>query len=174
KALTMDENSAYQIGNIMVDRDDGLDKLKEVSTQIDGNKVINFDIASLENEYQTMIENRNIEFNERRAKNIIEAYLQTNQKEELETFMDKIESDDLSSHENLQKHYEKVVPVYEEKQEIQGKIDDLEANIEDKKKEKDDAKKKKKDDIQDEIDDLEDDLDKKKEELERKNEKIFS
>src|SRR5699024_5523870 len=47
KALTMDENSAYQIGNIMVDRDDGLDKLKEVSTQIDGNKVINFDIASL-------------------------------------------------------------------------------------------------------------------------------
>src|SRR5699024_6197651 len=172
KAVRLDNESAYQVGDKLVEDEKGLEKLKKVASQIERNPVVEFDIASIEKEYQTMIENNNIHFNERRASEIVEAYLMTNQKNELETFIKKVQQKDKLSYENLQNEHGEKISAFDDKVEIEEEIKDLESSIKKNKKAKKKAKKKKRKRIAKKIKGLESDLAAKKSEKERKEEII--
>ncbi|MFP3356280.1 hypothetical protein R0K17_02865 [Planococcus sp. SIMBA_143] len=55
---------------------------------IEENEVLTFKIALMQNQYQVMIENSDICFNERRAKKVVEAFVLTHQSKALGTLID--------------------------------------------------------------------------------------
>ncbi|TCP24441.1 hypothetical protein EV207_1251 [Scopulibacillus darangshiensis] len=149
KAITADKKNAYQIGDALIKEDDGEERLKQLANQVKNNEVINFDIATLENKYQTMIENKDILFNQRRSKKLVEAYFMTNQKEELDKFMSSIKNDERndvgSSYDNLKKYYDEKISAYDEKQKAQTDLKEINIKIDEQNKKlkdiKDDDKK---------------------------------
>lgn len=172
KAISVDENAAYTIGNHFFEEENGLASLQEIASSVEENQVLSFDIALMQNQYQTMIDNNNIKFDERRAKKIVESYIMTNQMEELENFMDSIKDDEVS-YENVYKYYDRLTENFSEKRELINEQEQLEESIEElenkieKEKNKDDKK-----DLNKEKDSLEDDLNSVKGDIESINETI--
>lgn len=87
KALDNEPDYAYKIGDKLVNegKKDDLEKIAVASD----NKVLNFDLASINKEYQSVINRVNDlkQINERRANEIVKAYFLTNQETELEDFI---------------------------------------------------------------------------------------
>jgi len=108
EAIKTDTSAAYAVGDYLIEQDDSLESLSEVVNNVGQIDVLSFDIASLEDEPQTMIENQNIKYNERRAEALVNAYVSTEQISELEFFMEQIKDKDAQSYENLLKYYYQV------------------------------------------------------------------
>ncbi|AQS42495.1 hypothetical protein LSG23_20535 (plasmid) [Bacillus velezensis] len=87
KALDNEPDYAYKIGDKLVNesKKDDLEKIAMASDS----KVLNFDLASMNKEYQSVINRVNDlkHINERRANEIVKAYYLTNQETELEDFI---------------------------------------------------------------------------------------
>lgn len=108
KAIETDKSAAYAVGDYLIQQENSLESLKEVLNNVGEINVLAFDIASLEGKSQTMIENRNIKLNERRAEELVNAYVSTDQISELESFIEQVKDDDTQSYENLLKYYYQV------------------------------------------------------------------
>lgn len=81
KALNLDENSDEEIIKKLLENDE-MEKLKELKTD---SELIAFEVAILENDYETIIELKEaprLEMNERRANAVVNAYYQLDKKEE--------------------------------------------------------------------------------------------
>jgi len=154
KAIATDKSSAYTVGDYLIKQDNGLESLKEVLNQVGDINVLIFDIATLEGEHQTMIEHRNIKYNERRAKELAKAYALTNQIGDLETFMEEVKDEDIQSHENFRKYYDRVATKAEDKEKLNQQINE---------------KKNQRDKLEQQINDADDD---RKEELEKDKKEI--
>lgn len=92
KALTTDKNSAYQIGDHLItkNRIEELKKLKEITK----NKVLTFDVATVNREYQAVIQYYPdlTQTNDRRGNELVRAYFLTNQPDELEKLIASFET----------------------------------------------------------------------------------
>lgn len=163
RAIATDRNSSYAIGDHLTGQENGLEKLEELSGSIEENEVLSFDIAAMQNQYQVMIENSDIRFNERRAKKIVEAFVLTNQSDGLESLIDSKKEDE-ESYENLTRFSDRHMTSYTQLRELaverKAKDEELaEAKEEyDSEKDKDEKKELKK-----VVDDLTDDVEKLKE-----------
>lgn len=146
KAIATDVGATYKIGDKLSSAEDGLEKLEEIAGNIEENEILKFDIALMKNQYQIMIENSDIKYNDRRAKKIIEAYVMTNQIEEMNGFLESFKEKDEKSYEYLYKYSDRLTELYIEKREISEELKALnEATDKTKEahdKEKDDKKKK--------------------------------
>lgn len=117
KAIATDRESSYIVGDYLVQQDNGLETLEELVGAIEENEVLAFDIASMQNQYQLMIENSDIRFNERRAKKVVEAFVLTNQSEALTTLID-AKKEDETSYNNLVKFSDKYLASYTQMREL--------------------------------------------------------
>lgn len=92
KALTTDKNSAYQIGDHLItkNRIEELKKLEEITK----NKVLTFDVATVNREYQAVIQYYPdlTQTNDRRGNELVRAYFLTNQPDELEKLIASFET----------------------------------------------------------------------------------
>lgn len=114
KAIATD-NSTYKIGDKLSTEEDGLEKLEEIDSSIEKNEVLKFDIALMKNQYQIMIENSAIKFNDRKAKKIVESYVMTNQIDEMNNFVESFKGKDEESYENIYKYSDRLTEQYIEK-----------------------------------------------------------
>lgn len=130
KAIATDRNSSYKIGDKLSSEEEGLEKLEEIASSIEENEVLTFDIALMKNQYQIMIENSKIKFNDRRAKKIVEAYVMTNQIEEMKDFVASYKESDEKSYDNLYKYSDRLTEKYVEKRELTEEIKLLSEEIE--------------------------------------------
>jgi len=135
--------------------------------------LLKFDIASLEDDYSTMVENSKLKkVNKRRGKKIAQSYAIDNQFKELESMMDEYKEDQ-SSYDNIRDYYDRLYDKNVTKKESQDKVTDLKADIEEKKNDEsstDDKKKSKK--IKKEIKDLGSELKTEEENIAEINESI--
>lgn len=145
KALSTNVDSAYKIGDKLLAEENGLEQLEQLSNSFKDNSVLIYDIASLQNQYQIMIENNNIKFNDKRAKKMIEAYIMTNQIDEMYEFINGVKESDESSYENLSVYADQLTDRYIEKKNLSDELKTLneELNQEKEKYEKEKDKKKK-------------------------------
>lgn len=147
KAVATDTEASYEVGAYLVTQENGLDELEKLKTSFDDNKVIAFDVASLKNQYQVVLDNKDIHYNERRAKKLVEAFAMNNQIDELRPFMDSIKDEDRDSYENLLTFNERYSVTFSEKRKITDELDKLKVELENLneqiKSEKGDDKKKK-------------------------------
>lgn len=92
KALTTDKKSAYQIGDHLItkNRIEELKKLEEITK----NKVLTFDVATVNREYQAVIQYYPdlTQTNDRRGNELVRAYFLTNQPDELEKLIASFET----------------------------------------------------------------------------------
>ncbi|MGE6370600.1 hypothetical protein ACQKDB_15850 [Planococcus kocurii] len=117
KAIATDRNSSYAVGDYLVSQENGLEALEELAGSIEENEVLAFDIASMQDQYQLMIENSDIRFNERRARKVVEAFVLTNQAESLETLID-AKKEDETSYNNLMNFSDKYLASYTQMREL--------------------------------------------------------
>ncbi|MBT2582602.1 hypothetical protein [Planococcus sp. ISL-109] len=87
---------------------------------IEENEVLTFKIALMQNQYQVMIENSDICFNERRAKKVVEAFVLTNQSKALGTLID------AKKKENLKKNVDILT---KESEQIKARANEIEEFI---------------------------------------------
>lgn len=160
KAIATDRESSYAVGDYLVAQENGLEELEELAGAIEENEVLAFDIASMQDQYQIMIENSNIRFNERRAKRVVEAYVLTNQSESLGTLIDSKKEDE-ASYDNLMKYSDRYMASYTQMRELAEERKAKDAEVEEAQKKYDDEKDK------DEKKDLKKKLDSLKEESEK-------
>lgn len=170
KALTLNSESAYKISDkINADNKDDPEQAKSelelLQSSFQDIKVLKFDIASLENNYQTIIENSRLEkYNEKRSKEVVKAYVLTNQIEELNELIKEYSNDgeEEENYENLQTQADRDIDKYENQKNEEEEIEKLKKQLEDKKKaikkEKDKDKKK---DMKDDIKNIEKDIESK-------------
>src|SRR5699024_9058278 len=83
KAITIEPESAYQISGVIStgeeDKESAKIDLETLETSFPDSKVIKFDIASLDENYQGMVENSKlVKYNEKRPQNVVKAYVLTN------------------------------------------------------------------------------------------------
>ena len=173
KALATNSDSAYKIGEKLLSEENGLEQLEEISNSVKENPVLIFDIASNKNQYQIMIENSGILFNDQRAKKLVEAYVMTNQIDEMNKFISATKEKDENSYENLYKYAEQLTDRYTEKRSLTDELKKLNEELEQENeaydKEKDE---KKKDKIKKNIDDKRKNIDTIKEKIDNINESI--
>lgn len=146
KAVATDNEASYKVGAYLTTQENGLDELEKLKTSFEDNEVIAFDVASLKSQYQVVLDNKDIHYNERRAKKLVEAFAMNNQIDELRLFMDSIKKDDRDSYENLLTFNERYSATFTEKRKITDELDKLKVEVESLNKqiksEKDDDKKK--------------------------------
>lgn len=130
KAVATDEEASYKVGAYLVTQENGLGELEKLKTSFDKNKVIAFDVASLKNQYQVVLDNKDIHYNERRAKKVVEAFAMNNQIDELRPFMDSIKDDDRDSYENLLTFNERYSATFSEKRKITDELEELKKEVE--------------------------------------------
>lgn len=143
KAIATDRDSSYPVGDYLVSQENGLEALEELAGSIEKNEVLAFDIASLQDQHQIMIENSDIRFNERRAKNIVESYVLTNQVDALEKLM-AAKKEDETSYNNLVKFSDRYLASYTQMRELAEERKAKDKEVEDAKKKYDAEKDKKK------------------------------
>ena len=143
KAIATDRDSSYAVGDYLVAQENGLEELEELAGSIEENEVLAFDIASMQNQYQIMIENSEIRFNERRAKKVVEAYVLTNQSESLGTLIDSKKEDE-ASYNNLMKFSDRYLASYTQMRELAEERKAKDAEVEEAQKKYDAEKDKKK------------------------------
>lgn len=178
KAIQTKENSVYTIGDkIIAESDDDIESaltiLERLEASFPENTAIKFDIASLQGQHQLVIENSNLdEYNDRRAVEVIQAYVLTNQVEELNELMDSFK-EETESYESLMNHSDKYLDQYAEKREKNEEAKALEEKNEalNEKKEKEKKKKEKKK-IQKEIETNQKELDAVKDRIKEIDENI--
>ncbi|WP_186673535.1 hypothetical protein [Sporosarcina sp. BP05] len=129
KAVATDNEASYKVGAHLATQENGLEELEKLKTSFDDNKVIAFDVASLKNQYQVVLDNKDIHYNERRAKKLVEAFAMNNQIDELRSFMDSIKEDDRDSYENLLTFNERYSTTFTEKRKITDELDKLKAEV---------------------------------------------
>lgn len=148
-----DDNDSDEVEE---DVDGAIDELETLETSFKDNKVLKFDIASLEDDYSAMVENSDLTVvNERRGKKIAQSFAIDNQYDELEKLMDNYR-DEQDSYENIRTYYDRYYEKSLSKEEAVNKVNELEKDIEEKENDKestDDKDKKKK--IDKEIEDKE-------------------
>ncbi|MCJ8223713.1 hypothetical protein [Bacillus paralicheniformis] len=100
KALDNEPDYAYTIGDKLVS-EGNKDDLEKIAIATD-NKVLNFDLATINKEYQSVINRVGDlkKINERRANEIVKAYYLTNQDTELEDFITSKEKENESNSSN--------------------------------------------------------------------------
>jgi hypothetical protein len=145
KALSTDEKSAFAIGDTLIQSDNVYD-LEELVDQTD-NKILKFDLGSVESDYETVIANKDIaQFNERRAYALVEAFYLTNNEDDLDIFIDQMESkkDNDTSQTNaeiLNTARSMISAYYEQMKNIDHQIDQINKEIHDGTDKKEDEKK---------------------------------
>src|SRR5690625_1533617 len=137
KAITIEPESAYQISGVIStgeeDKESAKTDLETLETSFPDSKVIKFDIASLDENYQGMVENSKlVKYNEKRDRKSVKAYVLTNQIDELDNLIDEYQEDEVS-YEILQEHYDQYVDKYSEKKELNDKLEELKAELKDRK-----------------------------------------
>lgn len=152
KAIKTKENSVYSIGdNIIVESKDDIEralgKLERLESSFPNNTTIKFDIASLESQYQLIVENSQLnEFNERRSIQTIQAHVLTHQVDELKELIDSYK-DDEDSYNALTRHSATYLDQYADKREKTEEAELLDEKLvelnEEKEGEKDKGAKKK-------------------------------
>lgn len=181
KALTLDPSSAYKISDKIIAESEGDTEkakadLQMLESSFSNIKVLSFDIANLEGNYQSMIENSQLEkYNDKRSKEVVKAYVLTNQLEELESLIDNYKNDENleKSYENLQDHTDKYADQYVNQKNISDELETLKEDLENKKKEKDKEKDEDKEEsLKDDIKDIEHDIEQKNKELKNIEESI--
>lgn len=130
KAVATDSKASYKVGDYLTSQENGLEELDKLKTSFEDDKVIAFDVASLKNQYQVIIDNKDIRYNERRAKKLVEAFAMNNQIDELKPFMDSIKDKDRESYENLLAFNERYSTLFTEKRTITDDLDKLKAEVE--------------------------------------------
>lgn len=92
KALDLDKNVAYKIGSKL--NKDNIDSIKSINAK-DNYKILTFYIADYDDKYQTVIENEKYVDLKRKdvANKLTQAYMLTNQEEELDKKIDKLRDD---------------------------------------------------------------------------------
>ena len=154
KALDLNKEVAYTIGEKINDKN--VDQLKKINSN-DNYKVLSFFIADHDDDFQTMIEMQNSVDLKRKnvANKLVQSYILTNQKSELDDLVDKIEKEkDTSSKEyknlNTAKQY------YEEQntelQDLRKDRDEAKDEVKDLQKKVDKSKKSEKKDKEKELD----------------------
>lgn len=154
KALDLNKEVAYTIGEKINDKN--VDQLKKINSN-DNYKVLSFFIADHDDDFQTMIEMQNSVDLKRKnvANKLVQSYILTNQKSELDDLLDKIEKEkDTSSKEyknlNTAKQY------YEEQntelQDLRKDRDKAKDEVKDLQKKVDKSKKSEKKDKEKELD----------------------
>lgn len=154
KALDLNKEVAYTIGEKINDKN--VDQLKKINSN-DNYKVLSFFIADHDDDFQTMIEMQNSVDLKRKnvANKLVQSYILTNQKSELDDLVDKIEKEkDTSSKEyknlNTAKQY------YEEQntelQDLRKDRDKAKDEVKDLQKQIDKSKKSEKKDKEKELD----------------------
>lgn len=180
KAITLNPESAYKISDkIIIENEDDLEQaksqLENLQSSFQNNKVLNFDIAGLEDNYQGMIENSKLEkYNEKRSQKIVKAYVLTNQVEELKELIKEYnDEEDQTSYETLQRQADKDIDKFENQKDAEEQIKTLNEQIEEKEKklEKEKDKDKKKD-IQDDIKNIKKDIENKTNQIKEIQESI--
>lgn len=182
KAITLYPESAYDISDkIIVENEDDLaqakTQLETLQSSFQNNKVLNFDIARLENNYQGMIENSKLEkYNEKRSQKTVQAYVLTNQVEELNGLIKQYsDEEDQASYETLQRQSDKDIGKYKRQNDAEERIEELNKEIEEKEKEKDAEKDDdKEEDIKDNIKSMKKEIDGKEKEIKNIQESIKS
>lgn len=129
KAVATDSEASYKVGDHLVTQENGVEELEKLKASFEDNKVIKFDIASLKNQYQVVLDNKDIRYNEKRAKKLIEAFAMNNQIDELQPFMDSIKENDRDSYENLLTFKERYYSIFEEKREATDNIEKLKSEV---------------------------------------------
>lgn len=141
------------------DKEKAIDELESLETSFEENKILKFDIASLENDYSSIIENSDLpKINERRGKKIAQSYAVDNQYEELEKLMDDYR-DDQDSYDNMRNYYDRYYEKNIEKEEALDEATQLKGDLEEKENDKEsteDKKDKKK--IKKDIDKIEEEI----------------
>jgi hypothetical protein len=142
KAIRTDEKSAYIIGDNIINSEEpekAIETLEELNNELGKNQVLSFDIATLKEQNQIVIDNNNLtEFNDRRANAVIKSYVLTNQIEELEGFIESYK-DDEENYDMLQKYSERYVDRYTEKRSLIQELEGLEDELEGLKERKEDS-----------------------------------
>ena len=154
KAIATDRESSYIVGDYLVAQENGLETLEDLAGAIEENEVLAFDIAFMQNQYQLMIENSDIRFNERRAKKVVEAFVLTNQSEALTTLID-AKKEDETSYNNLVKFSDKYLASYTQMRELTEERKAKDKEVEEAKAKYDAEKdKKKKEELKKTVDNL--------------------
>src|SRR5699024_10119806 len=125
KAITLAPNSDIDVDNDIFDKnEDNKDAIKsELETlekSFPDNDVIKFDLASLDNNYQGMVENSNLtRYDDKRARLAVKSHILINELDQLDELMDKYKKKDgyESSSEALQDQYDKYYDKYSEQME---------------------------------------------------------
>ncbi|MBX9997321.1 hypothetical protein [Priestia aryabhattai] len=133
KAISLNKDSAYLIGdNFAKDKDKA--GLEQLTNQVDS-KVLKFDLAALNKDYEGIIANQDLDkFNKRRAYELVKAYSLTNNEDDLEKFVNKFEKKDDGS-EAAQKQIEILQDAQSTVSTYADNLKDIDKQIEDKKKE---------------------------------------
>ncbi|MEH6867781.1 hypothetical protein [Priestia megaterium] len=143
KAISLDKNSAYLIGDTFV-KDKDKAGLEQLNNQVDS-KVLKFDLAVLNKDYQGVIANQDLsKLNKRRAYELVKAYSLTNNEDDLEKFVNKFEKKDDGT-EAAQKQIEILQDAQSTVSTYADSLKDIDKQIEDKKKEVQEQEKKVKD-----------------------------
>ncbi|PFP09223.1 hypothetical protein COJ90_21150 [Priestia megaterium] len=143
KAISLDKDSAYLIGDTFV-KDKDKAGLEQLTNQVDS-KVLKFDLAVLNKDYQGVIANQDLsELNKRRAYELVKAYSLTNNEDDLEKFVTKFEKKDDGT-EASQKQIEILQDAQSTVSTYADSLKDIDKQIEDKKKEVQEQEKKVKD-----------------------------
>lgn len=181
KAIKLQSNSAYEISDkIISESDNDVEKasaeLQTLQSSFQDNKVLAFDLANLENNYQGMIENSQLEkYDKKRSKNIVKAYVLTNQLDELDSLIDnyKNEEEKIESYENLQRYKDTYAEQYLSLKNANEELVELNNNLEEKKNQENKEKDKdKKDTLKADIKDIENERNKKEDEIKKIEENI--
>lgn len=161
KAIATDEDSSFIVGDKIIEKyqksddEDSKEKaisdLEQIQSSFPENKTLNFDIASLQNKYQEIIENSDLkQYNDRRSLEVVKAYVLTNQVDELHELIKQYKEDE-KSYDSLSKHADKYIDRYTEKREITEEKEELTEQLESLEKKQKSTKGKKKKKIKKEI-----------------------
>lgn len=161
KAIATDEDSSFIVGDKIIEKyqksddEDSKEKaisdLEQIQSSFPENKTLNFDIASLQNKYQDIIENSDLkQYNDRRSLEVVKAYVLTNQVDELHELIKQYKEDE-KSYDSLSKHADKYIDRYTEKREITEEKEELTEQLESLEKKQKSTKGKKKKKIKKEI-----------------------
>lgn len=149
KAIKESEESVYSIGDKIIgdykdDLEEAVVKLEQIESSFTDNKVLKFDIASLKNKHQEVIENSDLDYyNERRAIETVKAFVLTNQTKELKELIETYKKDE-ESYDALTTHSDNYLDLYTDKREKAEESKALSEQIEELEEKKGKEKKKKK------------------------------